>query len=144
MGAAPQAEGWVHRLTLAVRWGDMDALGHVNNATYFTYFEQARVAWLDTLTGSPGHLGPVGGSGPVIVTADCEFRAPVVYPATVAVDVFADPPGRSNFLTRYRLTDTGDGRLYALASARVVWVDRDSGRSTPLPQSVREALPGGG
>ncbi|UEX77149.1 acyl-CoA thioesterase [Spiribacter halobius] len=143
MATAEGAEP-VHQLTLQVRWGDMDALGHVNNATYFTYFEQARVAWLERLAGSGGHLSPDAGSGPVVVTASCEFRLPITYPATLTVAVLAAPPGRSSIDTCYRLVDAGDQRLYALGAARMVWVDRRSGRSTPLPAGLREALPGAG
>lgn len=140
----PETGRLLHRLTLAVRWGDMDALGHINNATYFTYFEQARVAWLEGLAGGAEGLTAGTASGPVVVTAACEFRAPVTYPATVVVELYGEPPGRSSFGTRYRLTDAGDGRIYALGSARVVWVDHRAGRSMALPQAVREALPAGG
>lgn len=68
----PEAGRLLHQLTLAVRWGDMDALGHVNNATYFTYFEQVRVAWLARLAGGTEGLAPGTASGPVIVTTACE------------------------------------------------------------------------
>jgi len=127
-------------LVLPVRWGDMDALGHVNNAVYFTYLEQTRVAWLE----SHGLAGALLGDaqGPVIVTASCTFRRPVVYPATLRITLTGSAPGRSSFDTVYEILDQTDPSvLYLTASARVVWVDHDAGRSIPLPEALRALLP---
>ena len=71
----------VHRSTQLVRWGDMDALGHVNNTLYFRYMEQARLEWLYALV---GHDRPYEApSGPLIVNASCTFLEPIVYPAAL-------------------------------------------------------------
>src|SRR5262249_4596236 len=56
----------VHSTTLPIRWGDMDAQGHVNNTVYFRYMEQARIEWLDQVR---ERLGPFPGLGIVIVNA---------------------------------------------------------------------------
>jgi acyl-CoA thioester hydrolase len=119
---------------IPVRWGDMDAYGHLNNTLYFRFFEQARVEWIEQL-GFP--VRSEAESGPVIINADCTFRIPVNYPATVEVRVFAGQPGRSSVMTWYELYVEGDERLYADGSAKVVWMNVASGKSVPLPDTVR-------
>jgi acyl-CoA thioester hydrolase len=121
---------------IPVRWGDMDAYGHVNNTVYFRYFEQARVEWIEQM-GFP--VSPDVDSGAVIVNADCTFRMPVNYPSTVEIRVYAGQPGRSSVMTWYELFVEGDDRLFAEGSAKVVWMEVASGRSAPLPDAVRTA-----
>lgn len=126
---------WTERI--AVRWGDMDALGHVNNTAYFRYMEQARISWFDAL-GIPlleNHCGPV------IVKAVCEFLKPVTYPATVVVPVDLDQVGRSSFTVAHDMHLDGDpGHVFAAGEVIVVWIDHARGRSMPLPHRVRQAL----
>lgn len=123
--------------TFAVRWGDMDALGHVNNTEYFRYMEQTRISWLDTL----GVAMSPGGSGPVIVKAACEFVKPINYPETVAVSMHFAGVGRSSFTVTHEIRSAGDpALLYALGEVVTVWVDYARGRSVPLPEAVRRAL----
>lgn len=129
-------------IELTVRWGDMDALGHVNNATYFTYCEQARIAWLGRMA-IGASVGSGSGAGPVIVNAFCAYLRPVVYPARIRVAMYGGTPGRSSFETRYEIRDAADAEiLYATGSAKIVWVDHRAGRSTPIPDAIRQLLPG--
>ena len=129
----------VHVEIVPVRWGDLDALGHVNNTLYFRYMEQARIAWL----ASHGYrLDPSTEiEGPVIVNAQCTFRRPILYPATVEVRLALDTPGRSSVETRYALSVNGEE--YADGSAKMVWVDYRSGKSIPLPEALRPQPEGG-
>jgi len=128
--------------TIPVRWGDMDALGHVNNATYFTYFEQARVAWLESFE-AEGSLSHGTNAGPVIVNASCTFLKAVVYPAVLDVRLFGGEPGRSSFETYYEIRDAKSPEtLFTTGASKVVWVDHVMGRSCPLPPEVVEKLPG--
>ncbi|GAB4356087.1 MAG: thioesterase family protein [Gammaproteobacteria bacterium] len=122
---------------MAVRWGDMDALGHVNNTVYFRYCESARVGWL----ASVGHAIEEGPTGPVVVNASCTFHTPIVYPAEIAVEMFAGNPGRSSFDTWYEIrpADRPDP-LYAEGASRVVWVDHTMGRSVPIPEEIRRLV----
>ncbi len=75
----------VHTSIQPIRWGDMDALGHVNNTVYFRFMEQARIEWLYALRGEGSHAS---GSGPVIVNASCTFLVPLVYPGDVEVRMY--------------------------------------------------------
>ena len=126
---------WVEKIK--VRWGDMDAVGHVNNAAYFTYMEQARISWLESLkmqVDSSRH-------GLVIVSASCNFIKPIVYPAMVEVSVYSGKPGRSSFPTYHEISLEHHPEVkFAEGEATVVWIDRELGTSIPLPEKLREQL----
>ena len=128
----------LYTLALPVRWGDMDALGHVNNTVYFRYMEQARVEWLET-NGLFIEGRQQEGSA-VIVNAGCTFLIPITYPATIEVSMFAGPPGRSSIATFYEIRCRGDHRLFAEGTAKIVWIDPATGRSSPLPERLRASL----
>lgn len=122
---------------IPVRWGDMDALGHVNNAMYFRYMEQARIEWIEQLGFAVGNMHA---ESPVIINAACTFLIPITYPATVNVAMWAGPPSRSSFMTWYELRVDGDERLFAEGSAKIVWMNTATGRSTPIPEALRQWL----
>ncbi|KAI5913430.1 thioesterase family protein [Thauera sp. 2A1] len=119
---------------MPVRWGDMDAYGHVNNTVYFRYFEQIRVEWLEEMGCIVRPDEPVG---PVIINASCTFFAPVNYPATIIVKMYGGEPGRTSLMTWYELYVEGDDRLFAEGAAKTVWMDMQTGKSSPLPDNVR-------
>jgi acyl-CoA thioester hydrolase len=121
----------VHTCVIPIRWGDMDAQGHVNNTIYFRYMEQARIEWLDHLH---ERVGPFPDKGTVIVNAGCTFIEAIEYPGSVEVRMFVAAPGRSSMETQYELWK--DGRKHAEGAAKIVWIDRDTQRSTPLPERV--------
>lgn len=125
---------WVLTTRITVRWGDMDAYGHLNNTVYFRYFEQARVEWVEAL-GFP--VRPDAEIGVVIVSADCTFRMPVNYPATAVIKVYAGQPGRTSVMNDYEFYVEGDDRLYAEGSAKLVWIDVPSGKAVALPDRVK-------
>ncbi len=126
----------VHTTCIPIRWGDMDAYGHVNNTVYFRYMEQARVEWIEEMR------IPVrpGGDGPVIINAACTFLRPMTYPGTVEVRTLVGAIGRSSCETYVEMLI--DGELYAEGSAKVVWMNTRSGKSVPLPDDVRALLEG--
>src|SRR5437016_10225640 len=90
----------VHSARMPIRWGDMDAQGHVNNTVYFRYMEQARIEWLLRVA---EQIGAGSAPGSVIVNASCTFIEPIEYPVTVEVRMFIAPPGRSGFDRQYEL-----------------------------------------
>lgn len=126
-----------HITRMPIRWGDMDAFGHVNNTVFFRFMEQARIEWME----SCGIPMEGGGQGPVIVNAHCNFLRQLKYPGEVEVRTFAGPPGRSSFETivEIRRTDEPDV-LVADGGAKVVWVDYAMEKSVPLPESLRALL----
>ena len=124
-------------LAIAVRWGDMDANAHVNNATYFTYMEQARIEWLNTA----GMQNTAAGEGPVVVKTSCTYLKPIAYPATLEIRVYGGAPGRTSFPTWYEIFDAADAAAkYAEGDATMVWTNRASGKSQPVPDALRALL----
>jgi acyl-CoA thioester hydrolase len=124
----------VHVESIPVRWGDMDAMGHVNNTVYFRYMEQARIAWFEALVPQAEQWGEVG---IVIVNATCNFRRPINYPGTVEVKVYAGPPGGSSVQTTYELNVNGE--LYADGLATVVFVNRAQ-KPLRIPERIRALM----
>lgn len=127
----------VHTAFVSVRWGDMDAMVHLNNTVYFRFMEQARVEWLEKL----GYRVNLARSeAAVIVNASCTFLVPITYPATVEVRMFLGSPGRSSLPSYYELRYRGEDRLCAEGAAKIVWVNSASGQSLPLPDAIRLQL----
>ena len=127
---------WVLTSRIPIRWGDMDAYGHVNNTVYFRYMEQARVELLERL----GFPIDTRTAGPVIVHTACTFLAPLNYPGIVEVRLYCGALGRSSIPTRYEIRLEGDETLYATGEAKIVWIDVASGQSVPVPDALRRAL----
>jgi acyl-CoA thioester hydrolase len=125
----------VHTERIALRWGDMDAMGHVNNTVYFRCMEQARIGWFEALL-------PQGeaweSTGIVIANASCNFRKPMNYPGTVEVNVFAGPPGGSSVPTFYELLIEND--LHADGAAVVVFIDMQAQKPVRIPERIRSLL----
>jgi len=121
----------VHTSRQAIRWGDMDKLGHVNNTVYFRYLEQARIEWVYAL--SPDG-NAYDGTGPVVVNASCTFLEPLVYPGDVEVKMYLGDPGRSSVGSFYEIWCAG--RKHADGAAKIVWIDLASGRPVPLPERM--------
>ncbi|MGH8853950.1 MAG: acyl-CoA thioesterase [Telluria sp.] len=136
----------VHALRMPIRWGDMDALGHVNNTVYFRYIESARIAWLEQAGMLPDP--EAAGEGPVIVHAYCSFLKQLTYPGEIEVTTFVGAAGRSSIEVTHeiRLVGAGGqaGALHAEGGAKVVWVDFRAEKSRPLPERLRALLPAPG
>lgn len=127
----------VYRRDIPIRWGDMDAMGHVNNAVYFRYMEQLRLDWFDAL----GCLPNPAGEGPVIINAHCTFMRQLEYPGTVLCRHYVGAIGNSSFETFATMARTDDPeRICAEGGAKVVWVDFPRQKSRPLPEHVRRAI----
>ncbi|MFO1318789.1 MAG: thioesterase family protein [Burkholderiales bacterium] len=123
--------------TLRLRWGEMDAMQHLNNVAYFRYFEEARISWFYSL-GFPGHGDT---EGPVLGRIACRFVKPALYPATVAIDLYAGRVGTASFDLSHVMRDADDPSVrYAEGDAGLVWIDIASGKSRPIPPGIRAAL----
>ena len=126
-----------HEMTIPIRWGDMDALGHVNNTLYFRYMEIVRVDWLLRV----GALPDPRGTGPVIVNAFCNFLKQLEFPGDLLVRHFVANPGRSSFDTFITLERSdAPGVVCASGGAKTVWVDPTLQKSVALPSWLRALL----
>ena len=120
-----------------MRWGDMDAMGHVNNTLYFRYMEQARLEWIYSLV-PEGNPYSGAATGPVIVNASCTFLVPLVYPGDLEVTMFLGEPGRTSVNSFYEILM--GGRKYAEGASKLVWINLASGRPVPVPEKVMALL----
>jgi acyl-CoA thioester hydrolase len=125
-------------LRLPILWGDMDALGHVNNTVYFRYMEQARVEWFEGLVDREVAWRSLG---MVIAGTSCDFKRALVYPGTAIVRMFLEAPGGASLATRYEILREGDEAPSALGRAVIVFVNPATGKPVRIPQWLRERLP---
>jgi acyl-CoA thioester hydrolase len=139
MSDTPQAAGarrLLARIPIAVRWRDMDSMGHVNNATYIAYLEEARVRWLLTVPG----VSMRDRIAPVVAANNINYRRPLTWPHDVAVELYVDRLGASSVTIGHRIVDPADADvLYSDGNVVVVWMDTQTGKSAPLPQAIRDA-----
>lgn len=134
----PEQKRLVHEMTIDVRWGDMDALGHVNNTVYLRYFEMVRMEWL---MAKGGGVIYDQGCGPVIVNAFLNFLRPVEYPAALRACHYVVAYGRSSVDTYVTLERTDQpGVIHTEGGARLVWTDFKAGKAVPLPEALRVPL----
>ena len=131
----------VHTEIIPIRWGDMDAIGHVNNTLYFRYMEQARVGFYERMGLNEHGRALPPDCGPVVINSSCTFLRPLKYPGDVEVRFSIGEPGRSSLVTFYEMRPTHDpGQLYAEGQAKACWIDMRAGKSIPLPQVLRDLL----
>jgi acyl-CoA thioester hydrolase len=133
----PEQKKLTHQMVIPIRWGDMDAMGHVNNTIYFRYMEVVRLEWLFQVGGAPN----AEGIGPVIVNAFCNFIRQLEFPGDILARHYVSNLGRSSFDTYITLErcDT-PGLIYAEGGAKTVWTDFKAQKSTPLPDWVRQRV----
>lgn len=132
----PSLGDFSHRVGLTVRWGDMDALGHVNNVKFFTYDEQVRLQYFDAIAAIQPDFWQ--GSGIILAKIGCEFLQQLRYPATLDVGLRISRLGRSSLDTEAAMFE-GE-RLVAVTRATLVWFDYRQQKPAAIPESVRELI----
>ncbi len=131
---------------IALRRGDIDDAGHVNNVNYFRFMEEARLAWYATL-GVGGYFGSDPSEsaalpencGPIIVQASCSFMKALKYPGDVLIDLSVGEPGRASIMIwcAFRASYAPD-TVFAEATCKAVWIDKVKEKSIPLPEPLRK------
>ncbi len=126
-----------HVVTLPIRWGEMDAFGHLNNVNYFRLLEEARIQWLHELDCD------LQGQqiGPVVISVGCDFLKPVIYPASIEISTRIETIGRSSIEVSHQLHIANSQRpLCGTAKVKMVWVDYAAEHSVPLPEPLKTRL----
>ncbi len=133
----PEHKKLVFQMIIPMRWGDMDAMGHVNNTTYFRYLETIRIDWLHSI----GAVPQPNGHGPVIVNAFCNFYKQLEYPGDVLIKMYASDPGRTTFETWGTMERSDQpGVIYAAGGATTIWVDFPNQKAVDLPDWMRAVV----
>jgi len=125
-----------HTIAIVIAWGDMDALGHVNNALYFRYFESARLDFLRNLQA----LMPIprSGIGPVLAYIDCQFIAQVTFPDTILVGSSVTGIGNTSVRMTQTIYSTAQERIVAESKSVLVVIDYATGEKVRVPEEVRK------
>ena len=122
------------RFPLDTRYTDYDTKGHVNNATYLTYFEMARQrVWIDALGGSPDFTF-------VVAEASVRYASPAMLGDPLEIEIAVGEIRTKAWVWRYRIVDPRDERLVAEGSTVQVMFDYAARRSIAIPESLRGQL----
>jgi acyl-CoA thioester hydrolase len=121
---------------IEVRFRDLDALGHVNNAVYLTYFEIARLHYWKKLFGNEAfHRHSF-----VVVRAECNYRSPAQAGEVLQVFARVSEMKRSSFIFEYEIIEPQTSRIVADGSTVQACFDPKEKRAKPIPQDLRDSI----
>lgn len=122
---------------ISTRWSDNDIYGHVNNVTYYSYFDTAANRYLIEEGGLDIGDGSIVG---YVVSSGCEYHAPITYPEPVEAGLRVDRLGNSSVQYGLAIFRQGDDEAVAHGHFVHVFVNRAENKSVPIPESLRTAL----
>ncbi len=134
--ASGQPSRTLATIPLHVRWRDLDAFNHVNNSSYLTFLEEARLQWLRTVPGEwfSAHAMPV------MAAVELHYRKPIEWPSEIDVLLSCERLGNTSITIGNRIVDRNDANcVYADGNVVMVWVDPASGAAVALPGAIRTA-----
>ena len=126
-----------------VRFGDLDAMGHLNNVEFLRFFETARIDYIQQL--APGH-SPTQRAEFGFIFAECHiaYRSPAFFGDELRTYIEPGELRRSSLRLDFRMVREGDGGLVADGYGVLVGYDYADGRSQPIPDELRERLTAAG
>jgi acyl-CoA thioester hydrolase len=133
----PSAADYRHFVAITTRWMDNDVYGHVNNVTYYSYFDTAANSYLITHGGLDIHAAPVIA---LVVESACRYHQPVSYPAALRAGVRVDRLGRRAVTYGIAIFEDGGDAAVAAGHFVHVFVDRATRAPVPIPPGLRAAL----
>lgn len=123
--------------SIEVRFRDLDALGHVNNAVYFTYFEEGRKHFSRKVFG----VSDISDFKFIMAHIQCDFIRPIQFNDHVILQMWVKNIGTKSFSFEYRLVDFSDeAMVYAAGKSIQVCYDYETNRSIEVPAEMRERL----
>ena len=124
-------------INIEVRFRDLDALGHMNNAVYFTYFEEGRKYFSKKEFGISG----ISDFKFIMAHIQCDFIRPIQFNDHVILQMWVKDIGTKSFSFEYRLVDFSDeAMVYATGESIQVCYDYEKNRSIEVPAKMREGL----
>jgi len=136
----PQAQprsAYTHFSAITTRWMDNDIYGHVNNVTYYSYFDTAVNRYLIEAGVLDIHGGGVIG---LVIETHCNYFAPLAFPRNVEAGIRVAHVGKSSVRYEIGLFEEGEPLSAACGHFVHVYVDRDARRPVPLPEDFLKAL----
>jgi acyl-CoA thioester hydrolase len=129
----------LHVTAMSVRWRDLDAFNHVNNSSYLTYLEEARLQWLTDVPGASDH----DQAQPVLVASHLNYRRSISWPARLQIELFCERLGNTSLTISHRIIDADQpDQLYCDGNVTMVWLDPALGTPVILPDPIRRAAQG--
>jgi acyl-CoA thioester hydrolase len=130
---------WTFQVEAPVAWGDMDALGHVNNTVYLKWFETARIAYFEK-SGILSTMTPTG-VGPILAKQTIDYRLAIKYPDRVKIATSVTRLGRTSWSMGFRIfSDAHGGALAAEGEGIFVMLRYESGEKVELDDRVKQAI----
>ncbi len=129
-----------HRTSIEVRFRDVDAFGHVNNAVFLSYVEQARILYLREVLDTTVTLRSVEELPMILGRLEIDFRAPIFFGETVEVETHVDWIGRSSFAMSHRLTAGADAHRAADVTTVLVAYDYERNEPMAVPDAWRARM----
>lgn len=120
-----------------IRWGEMDALAHLNNTVYFRYSEEARIQMFMAMA---INVRPEDSSGPILAYIDCQFLMPVVYPDTLLFGSWIQKIGSTSLHVYHDVYSQEYDRVVAQMKSVVVMVAYKTGKKVPITRELRDAF----
>jgi acyl-CoA thioester hydrolase len=123
---------------MPVRWGDMDARGHVNNTIYYRYFESTRIALFQSLNiyEEPTTVR----IGPILAYQDCYYKAPLIYPDTLYIGAKIIDIEESKMIIKHSIVSKKLNRTAAEGEAHIVWFDYENKRKAHIPDDLKQEI----
>ncbi|WP_194869392.1 thioesterase family protein [Myxococcus sp. AB025B] len=137
MSDVETAERYTYFLPITTRWMDNDVYGHINNVTYYSYFDTVANHFLIHEGGLDIHASPIIG---LVVESKCQYRAPLAYPDRLRAGLRVDKLGTRSVTYGIGIFKEGEAEAAAHGHFVHVFVDRQTRRSTAIPERLREAL----
>ncbi len=125
-------------IEIPVAWGEMDAFQHVNNVVYFRYFESARIAYFETLD-MMGYMEETG-IGPILASAQCQFKLPLTYPDTVSVGTRVPTIKHDRFVMEYVVVSHRHQKIAARGEGMIVSYNYREGKKAPIPPELKRRI----
>ncbi|MGV8080908.1 MAG: acyl-CoA thioesterase [Syntrophales bacterium] len=131
-------KGYPVSLEVPVAWGEMDAMGHVNNIVYFRYFESARIAYFEKM-GLIDFMKETG-IGPILATTTCRFRIPLTYPDRVLIGAKVVAMEEDRFIMNYIVVSKKHRKPAAEGEGVIVAFNYREGKKVPVPEAMKQKV----
>ena len=132
--------GWPFSFVDRVRFGDLDAMRHLNNVAFLQFFESARIAYITTVVPSHRPTDPDDDWGLIFAECHINYRSPAFFDEEIRTHVRPTQLRRSSMRIEFRMTSEGDGRLLAEGWGALVGYDYGASAAAPLPDVLREVM----
>jgi acyl-CoA thioester hydrolase len=126
-----------HFQPITTRWHDNDVYGHVNNVTYYSFFDSAVNSYLIEVGGLDIHNGNVVG---FVVSSSCDYFASIAFPEQIEIGLRVGKLGNSSVQYELAVFKTGEDEACAAGRFVHVFVDRSSNLPVSIPENLRASM----